>query len=112
MLRKAPICKLSRSKAPKHSKLAVTDIRQKPVDFFNNTTRAPTLALAIIFKTQVSLQKFPFLVTYTISWFICIVLGVVCSMYKDDNSSLGILRLNLIQFISSACELITIFFAG
>ena len=70
MLRKAPICKLSRSKSPKRSKLAVTDIRQKPVDFFNNTTRAPTLALEIIFKTQVPLQKFPFLVRHTIPWFV------------------------------------------
>ena len=33
MVGKKPICKLSRSKAPERSKLAVTDIRQKPVDF-------------------------------------------------------------------------------
>ena len=39
---KAPICKLSRSKAPKRSKLAVTDIRQKPADFFIKTARAST----------------------------------------------------------------------
>ena len=32
--RKKAICKLSRSKAPKRIKLAVTDIRQKPVDLF------------------------------------------------------------------------------
>ena len=62
----APICKLSRGKAPKHSILVVTDIRQKPVDFFNNTARASTLALAIIFKIQVPSQKFPFLLRYTI----------------------------------------------
>ena len=66
MLGEAHICKLSRSKAPKRRKLAVTDIRQKPVDIFNNTTQARTLALAIIFKTQVLLQKFPFLLRYTI----------------------------------------------
>ena len=58
--------KLSRSKTHKRSKLAVTDIRQKTVDFFNNTARALTLALAIIFKTQVPVQKSPFLVRHTI----------------------------------------------
>ena len=57
---------LSRSKAPKRSKLAVKDMQQKPVDFFNNTARASTLAFAIIFKIQVPLQKFPFLIRYTI----------------------------------------------
>ena len=63
---KAPICKLSRSKAPKRSKLAVTDTRQKPVDLFNSTARASTSTLAIIFRIQVSSQKFRFLVRYTI----------------------------------------------
>ena len=49
-----------------HSKLAVTDIRQKPVDFFNNTAWASPLALAIILKIQIPLQKFSFLLRYTI----------------------------------------------
>ena len=31
---KAPIYKLSRSKAPKHIKLNITDIREKSLDFF------------------------------------------------------------------------------
>ena len=31
---KAPIYKLSRNKAPKHSKFRATDIREKPVNFF------------------------------------------------------------------------------
>ena len=31
---KAPINKLSRSNAPKRSKFKLTDIREKPVDFF------------------------------------------------------------------------------
>ena len=53
---KAPICKLYRSKAPKP-----INIEQKPVDFFINIARASTLALAIIFKILVPLQKFPFL---------------------------------------------------
>ena len=47
----APICKLSRSKAPKNNQLAVTDIRQKPVNFFTDTARAPTLTSAIILQT-------------------------------------------------------------
>ena len=38
------ISKLSRSKAPKRSKIAVTDIRQKPVDFYIKTTWASTLS--------------------------------------------------------------------
>ena len=31
---KVPIYKLSRSKAPKHGKFRLTDIRENPVDFF------------------------------------------------------------------------------
>ena len=38
---KAPII-MHRSKAPKHSKFSVTDIREKPVDLFNATTRTLT----------------------------------------------------------------------
>ena len=38
---KAPII-MHRSKAPKHSKFSVTDIREKPVDLFNGTTRTLT----------------------------------------------------------------------
>ena len=45
---KAPICKLSRSKAPKHRKLGVTDIRQKPANFFCRATRALALALTLL----------------------------------------------------------------
>ena len=48
--KKAPICMLSRSKAPKRSKLTVADMRQKPVNFFDNNARASTLDLAIIFN--------------------------------------------------------------
>ena len=66
MLGKAPIFKLSLSKAPKRSKLAITYRHTtKTSGLFNNNTRAPTLALAIIFKTPVPLQKFPFLVRHT-----------------------------------------------
>ena len=85
MLEKAPICKLSRSKAPKRSKLAVTDIRQKPVDLFNNIAQASTLALAIIFQLPVLLQKFPFLLRNTIPF----TLGVACyynlTLTREDN---------------------------
>ena len=48
---KAPIYKLSRNKAPKNTKLAVTDIRQKPVGSFTGIARAPILAPAIILQT-------------------------------------------------------------
>ena len=37
--------------------------------FFNNAARAPTLALATIFKIQVSLQKFPFQLRTIVPWF-------------------------------------------
>ena len=45
---KAPIYKSSRSKAPKHNEVAVTDIQQKQEDFFNDPAQASTLAPAII----------------------------------------------------------------
>ena len=45
---KTPIYKLSAAKHSKNHKLAVVDIRQKPVEFFTDTARAPTLAPAII----------------------------------------------------------------
>ena len=44
---KAPIYKLSRSKAPKHNKLRVANIQEKPMDDFWETARASTLAPAI-----------------------------------------------------------------
>ena len=68
MLGKSTHLQLSCSKAPKRSKLAVTDIRQKPVDLFDKAAWPSTVALAIIFKIQVPLQKFSFLLTYTIPW--------------------------------------------
>ena len=49
------------AKHPKHSKFAITDIREKPVNFFCCSTRAPTLVFAITLLTQVPVQKFPFL---------------------------------------------------
>ena len=58
---KTPICKLSHIKALKNNKVAITDMRQKPVDFFIDTARAPTLVPAKILRTSVPLQKFPFL---------------------------------------------------
>ena len=48
---KAPIYKLSRRKAPKRSKLGVTDMQQKPVDLFTDTAWASTLFPAIILQT-------------------------------------------------------------
>ena len=49
---KAPIYKLSRSKAPKHSKFAITDMHENPAYPFSCKTRASTLAPAIISQTQ------------------------------------------------------------
>ena len=58
---KAPINMLSRSKAPKIQQVAVTDMHEKPMDFFYGTARALTLASAIILLTWIPLQQFPFL---------------------------------------------------
>ena len=44
---KSTLYLLSHSEAPKNNKLAVTDIREKPEDFFTGTARVPTLASAI-----------------------------------------------------------------
>ena len=49
------------AKHPKHSKFAITDIREKPVNFFYCSAWASTLASATILLTQVPLQQFPFL---------------------------------------------------
>ena len=47
--KKHPFTGYPAAKHPKHNKLAVTDIQEKPVD----TARASTLASAIILKTYV-----------------------------------------------------------
>ena len=49
------------AKKPKTSKLAATDKREKPVDFFHDTARASTFAPTIILLTRVPLQKYLFL---------------------------------------------------
>ena len=59
--KKRPFTGNPAAKHPKHSKLAITDIREKPVNFFCCLTQASTLVSAITLLTQVPLQKFPFL---------------------------------------------------
>ena len=52
---KAPIYMLSRSKASKTQQMRVTNIREKPVDFFGGTKRVVTLAnLGSFAKASVS----------------------------------------------------------
>ena len=46
-----PFTSYPAAKHSKHNKLAVTDILEKTVDFFNDTARAPTLAPAMILPT-------------------------------------------------------------
>ena len=46
-----PFASYPAAKNPKHNKLAVTDIRQKPVNFFNGTAQDSQLAPAIILLT-------------------------------------------------------------
>ena len=48
---KTPIYEVSHSKAPKHGKFRLSDVREKPVDFFYTTARASTFAPAIILRT-------------------------------------------------------------
>ena len=48
---KHPFIGYPAAKHPKHNKLAVTDIWEKPVEFFNDTSRASTLDPAIILQT-------------------------------------------------------------
>ena len=64
--KKHPFASYPAAKHPKHSKFAITDMRQKPVNFFYCTARVSTLVLAIILLTQVPLQKFPFLFIFII----------------------------------------------
>ena len=64
------------AKHPKHSKFAISDIREKPVNFFYCSTRASTLVSAITFIIQVPLQKFPFLFMFIIPWFTKVIFGV------------------------------------
>ena len=48
------------------SKFAITDIREKPVNFICCSTQVSTLVTAITLLTQVLLQKFPFLFIFII----------------------------------------------
>ena len=64
--KKHPFASYPAAKHPNAENLRLQTYNKKPVDFFNDTARALTLALAIIFKIQVPLQKFPFLLRYTI----------------------------------------------
>ena len=66
--KKHPFASYSAAKHLKHSKFAITNIREKPVNFFYCSTRASTLVSAIYLKTQVPLQKFSFLFIIIISW--------------------------------------------
>ena len=58
---KPPSPRCSAAKHPKYNKTAVTDMREKSVNFFNGTAWLSTLALEITLLTWVPLQKFPFL---------------------------------------------------
>ena len=63
---KAPIYMLPGSEASKCSKFRVTDIQEKPVDFFYGTTRGSTLAPKIILLTwaKVSVPVEPIIPCY------------------------------------------------
>ena len=64
--KKHPFTSYPVTKHPKHSRFAIIDIREKPVNFFYCSTRASTLVSAIILLTQAPLRKFPFL--FIILW--------------------------------------------
>ena len=71
---------------PKHSKFAITDMREKPVKFFYCSTQASTLVSAIILQTQVLLQKFPFLFIIIFLWF---MLWFTCGFIRFHNQRVG-----------------------
>ena len=48
--KKHPFASYPAAKHPKHRKLAVTDIPEKSVEFFNDTAQASTLSPAIILQ--------------------------------------------------------------
>ena len=81
---KAPICMLSRSKAPKHRKFRVTDIREKPVDFLWYRTDVD-FSYRSNFATKVLLQKFPFLQNLQFlgvtSFQLGITVSFICSIF-------------------------------
>ena len=66
-IEKAPIYKLSHSKAPKHSKFRLTGMREKPTDFFYSAALESTLAPAFA-KVSVPAQSI-----------IRLIIGVDCS---------------------------------
>ena len=69
---------LSRSKAPKHSKFAIT------VKFFSCLTRASTLIAAKTLLTQVLVQNFPFLFMFIIPWPLAITKLVLFYLYMIE----------------------------
>ena len=58
----------ARNKHPNAANLRLQTYDKNQWTFCNNTARASTLALAIIVKIQILLQKFPFLLRYTTPW--------------------------------------------
>ena len=71
---KSPIYIFSRSKTSKCSKHRVTDIQEKPVDFFYVTAWMSTLAPKIILLTEVPLQWFSFLWNL---WFLGFIFRII-----------------------------------
>ena len=49
--KKHPFTGYPAAKHPKHNKLAVTDMQEKPVVLFTDTARVPAFAPAIILQT-------------------------------------------------------------
>ena len=66
--KKRPFTSYPTAKYPKLSKFAITDMRQKTVDFFYCTARASTLVPAIILLIEAPLQKFPFIIPWLYVW--------------------------------------------
>ena len=71
--KKHPFASYPAEKHPNASNLWLQKYNKNQCTFFINTARATTLALATIVQTQVLMQKFPFLVRYTIHWWHAII---------------------------------------
>ena len=103
MVGKHPFTGYPAVKHPKHSKFAIRDMREKPVNLFYCSTRASILVFAITLPTQVPLQKFPFLFLFIIPcintnafvsiyhpYYVCelnitVTEAVITGLYESDN---------------------------
>ena len=94
--KKLPFTSYLAAMHPKHRKFAITDMRERSVDYFYYTTRAP----AIILLTYVPLQKFPFLFSLSFLGVFDAVVGVAPSLnlYRIALKQAGLFRIIILYY--------------